>query len=212
MSRLREQLALATAQILAHTYRRSDIRLGEGVMAFGLPLITAVAGARVVIGRGVRLVSVDRATPLGVNHRVIIRALHPGASIIIGDKTGISGGTICSYGSVSIGERCLLGANVTVFDTDFHPVHDLLRVSAAVPEPAARDAVIIGDNVFIGTGAIIVKGVHIGDNSVIGAGAVVTSSCPANTIMAGNPARVVGSIGPLLAEGSINGPVPGSGP
>ena len=49
----------------------------------------------------------------------------------------------------------------------------------------------IGDNVWIGMGAVILKGVTIGDNSVVAAGAIVTKSIPANTIVAGNPAEVV---------------------
>jgi acetyltransferase-like isoleucine patch superfamily enzyme len=50
---------------------------------------------------------------------------------------------------------------------------------------------VIGRNVFIGTGSIVLKGVHIGDNSVIGACSVVTHDIPGNTIAAGNPCRVV---------------------
>jgi maltose O-acetyltransferase len=51
--------------------------------------------------------------------------------------------------------------------------------------------VIIGDDVWIGHGAVILKGVTIGDRAVIGAGAVVTRGVPADTVVAGNPARVV---------------------
>jgi len=54
--------------------------------------------------------------------------------------------------------------------------------------------VILKDNVWIGDGAIICKGVTIGENSIIGAGSVVTKNVPANTIFAGNPARFVKSI------------------
>lgn len=189
----REALAVVTARMLSRTFR-SDVSFGPGVMTFGLPLITATEGASISIGAGVRLVSKSRATPLGVNHRVVIKALLPGARVSIGDETGISGGTICALGSVTIGKRCLLGANVMVFDSDFHPIHDPLRVSAPAPEPTEDDAVVIGDNVFIGTGSTIIKGVRIGDNSVVGAGSVVTQSVPANTIVAGNPARVVGEV------------------
>lgn len=192
----RELLALYTARALAVSYRRSGVSLGEGVLAFGRPLITAVPGARVEVGAGVRLVSVDKATPLGVNHRVVIRALAPGARISIGAETGISGGTVNAMGSVTIGRRCLLGANVTVFDTDFHPVHDPMRHAAPPPPFRPEDAVVIGDSVFLGTGSIVTKGVTIGDNSVIGAGSVVTRSCPPNTIMAGNPARAIGEVRP----------------
>jgi acetyltransferase-like isoleucine patch superfamily enzyme len=193
---LREKAALATGIALSRRLRRSDIAIGPGVLAFGRPLITTVPGASVSIGRGARLVSATRATPLGVNHRVIIRALGAGARIDIGEETGVSGATICAMGSIVIGRRCLLGANVTIVDTDFHPVHDPEnRYQAPAPEPQPEDAVEIGDHVFIGTGAIVLKGVRLGDNSVVGAGSVVTTSFPANSIVAGNPARLIGHVG-----------------
>jgi len=53
--------------------------------------------------------------------------------------------------------------------------------------------IVIGDNVFIGFGAIVLPGVTIGDNCVIGAGSVVTRSIPANSVAAGVPARVLSS-------------------
>jgi len=54
--------------------------------------------------------------------------------------------------------------------------------------------VIIGDNVWIGMGAVILKGVTIGDNSVVAAGAIVTKSVPPNVVVAGNPARIVSQL------------------
>ena len=147
-----------------------------------------------VIGQGASLVSKTSRNPLGVNHRLVIRTLLPGAEVIIGAGTGISGGSICAATSVRIGAGCLLGANVTVVDTDFHPIHSATRSTAPIPATRPRDAIAIGDNVFIGTGATILKGVSIGDNSVIGAGAVVTRSCEPMTILAGNPARTVGVV------------------
>ena len=54
--------------------------------------------------------------------------------------------------------------------------------------------VLIGNNVFVGAGSIILPGVTIGDNCVIGAGSVVTKDCPENSVVAGNPAKVVSSI------------------
>ena len=93
-----------------------------------------------------------------------------------------------------IGKDCLFGANVTVVDTDFHHINPALRHNS---NACHRDAkpVAIGDNVFVGMGAMILKGVSIGDNSVIGAGSVVSKDIPANVIAAGNPCRVIRELG-----------------
>jgi len=72
---------------------------------------------------------------------------------------------------------------VNIFDSDFHGLVDRRQ--------PVKSAVKIGNNVFIGSRAIILKGVHIGDNSTIAAGAVVTGEVPANVVVAGNPARVI---------------------
>lgn len=74
--------------------------------------------------------------------------------------------------------------------TPTHPVE---------PEPRrakweAAKPIVIGDNVWLGGGAIIMPGVTIGENSVIGAGAVVTKDIPANVVAVGNPARVIRSV------------------
>jgi maltose O-acetyltransferase len=71
--------------------------------------------------------------------------------------------------------------------TPTHPVEPQPRrdrLEAAKP-------ITIGDNVWLGGGAIVLPGVTIGDNTVIGAGAVVTKDIPANSVAVGNPARVV---------------------
>jgi acetyltransferase-like isoleucine patch superfamily enzyme len=127
-----------------------------------------------------------------VNHPVVLRTLRPGASIRIGAHVGISGGSICAADTVTIGDGTLLGANVTVADTDFHPINPHKRQESG--QHGASAAVAIGRNVFIGTNSIILKGVHIGDNAVIGAGSVVTKSIPADVIAAGNPCRPIRSL------------------
>lgn len=157
---------------------------------YGTPIITAVKGSSIKIGRNVTLCSDSRYTALGVSRKVILRTLGPEARLQIGAETGLSGVTICAYESVNIGERCLLGADVAIFDTDFHPINPNGRRYKG-PSQASSAKVDIGDDVFIGARSIILKGVEIGSGSVIAAGSVVTKNIPANSIAAGNPAKVI---------------------
>lgn len=105
--------------------------------------------------------------------------------IQIGDHSYINNNcVIISEGpGIEIGQNCFIGPEVSIYDSDFHGLVDRKQ--------PLRSAVKIGDNVFIGGRAIILKGVHIGDNSTIAAGAVVTRDVPADTIVAGSPAKVI---------------------
>lgn len=85
--------------------------------------------------------------------------------------------------SITIGNNVKISHNVTIMDSDAHTV---LRDGYVKTKP-----VVIGNNVWIGTRATILKGVHIGDNCIIGAGAVVTKDVPSNCTVAGNPARII---------------------
>ncbi|MCX0245852.1 MULTISPECIES: sugar O-acetyltransferase [Streptomyces] len=113
-----------------------------------------------------------------------------GSYITVGEDTFINYNlTALDVAPITIGRDCQIGPNVQLL-TPTHPVE---------PEPrrdkleAARP-ITIGDNVWLGGGAIVLAGVTIGDNSVIGAGAVVTKDIPANVVAVGNPARVIRSI------------------
>ncbi|MCP3973305.1 MAG: acyltransferase [bacterium] len=159
-----------------------------------MPIVDAVAGSRVEVGDGVVLTSVSRKTALGVARPVILRTLSESAEIVIGADTGMSGTTVCARHSVRIGRRCLLGADVMICDTDFHAVEVVPRRHLPTPAPLPTDRVVVGDDVFIGARAIILKGVHIGDGAVVGAGSVVSEDVPARCIAVGNPARVIRSL------------------
>jgi serine acetyltransferase len=129
--------------------------------------------------RGATLV-VDGAVRIGDGARILAG---PGATVTIGDDTHFDGDSrlICAT-KVSIGAGCAIAWQVLVMDTDFH------RVDGR----AAADAqTTLGDRVWVGAGATILKGVTIGDGAIIAAGAVVTRSVPAGALVAGNPARVV---------------------
>ena len=113
------------------------------------------------------------------------------AEIVIGDYCLISPGVrISAAQSIRIGDNCMLAANVTISDSDWHGIYNRIR-----PFRCTKP-VVIENNVWLGERVIVNKGVTIGENSVIGAGAVVTKSIPANSVAAGNPARIIKTINP----------------
>lgn len=113
-----------------------------------------------------------------------------GRYISIGARTFANYGLVAlDVAPITIGEDVQIGPNVQLL-TPTHPV-------AAEPRRAKLEAarpIVIGDNVWLGGGAIVLPGVTIGENSVIGAGAVVTADIPANAVAVGNPARVIRQI------------------
>lgn len=159
---------------------------------YGWPILRCVPGAEVVIGCNVVLISESVYSTLGLGHECLISAIKPGAHIGIGDSVGMSGATVCCAERILIGNRVLIGANAVVVDNDFHPVDAVARRYGE--DDVAAAPVLIEDDVFIGMGAMILKGTHIGAGAVVGAGSVVTGTVPSGCIVAGAPARVVGHV------------------
>ncbi|MGY3204597.1 sugar O-acetyltransferase [Streptomyces sp. TE5632] len=110
-----------------------------------------------------------------------------GSNITIGARTFVNYNlTALDVAAIVIGEDCQIGPGVQLL-TPTHPLEPRPRrdkLEAAQP-------ITIGDNVWIGGGAIVLPGVTIGDNSVIGAGSVVTKDVPPNVVAVGSPARPV---------------------
>ena len=98
--------------------------------------------------------------------------------------------TLVDDGNIYIGNDVMIAPNVTIA-TAGHPINAHLR---QVGYQYNRD-VHIGNNVWIGTGAIIMPGVSIGDNTVIGAGSIVTKDLPSNVVAIGNPCKVLREVG-----------------
>lgn len=173
------------------TLRANGITIAENVQLQGWPIFSLFAGSRIQIGARCVLCSDSQATALGINHPVVLRTMRPDAEIVIGEDTGMSGGSICAASSIRIGAGCLIGANVTMADTDFHAINPANRRYNKNNDEIATAPIVIEDNVFIGADVFILKGVTIGKNSVIGAGSIVTKDIPPNAIAAGNPAKII---------------------
>jgi acetyltransferase-like isoleucine patch superfamily enzyme len=170
------------------------VKFGKNCTFYGMPIVDMYPGSSIRIGDGVVLCSHSKFTALGVNHPVILKTLSENAHINIGNNTGISGGSICSFVSINIGCECLIGANVMIADTDFHALKYENRRFNNDQNDINSAEVVIENNVFIGTNSYILKGVVIRENSVVGANSVVTKSITNNKIFAGNPARFISDI------------------
>lgn len=117
----------------------------------------------------------------------------------IGDNTGFGHACAFSVGKeIRIGSHCRFASYIAIFDSSGHPSEPIARMKGEPPKADDVKPVIIGDNVWVGTGCIIYPGVSIGDNSIVSAGSVVMSSVPANTVVAGNPARMVRTLTPAV--------------
>lgn len=113
-----------------------------------------------------------------------------GGNISLGARCSINYNlTALDVAPITIGEDTLIGPNVQLL-TPTHPLDPRKRRAKL---EAARP-IAIGDNVWIGGGAIVLPGVSVGDDSVIGAGSVVTKDVPPGVVAMGNPARVVRSL------------------
>ena len=122
---------------------------------------------------------------------VPLRANWGGAHVHFGNRVYANYNlTLVDDGHIYVGDDVLFGPNV-VIATANHPIEPMLRSKAL----QYNKDVHIGNNVWIGAGAIIVPGITIGDNSVIGAGSVVTHDIPSDVVAVGNPCRILRKIG-----------------
>lgn len=142
------------------------------------------------IGKNVLINSRESANPgMGGNPRTVFSV--PTGELEIGDDVGMSGVSILCADRVTIGNHVLLGGGVRIMDSDAHSLDYEKRGKGALDVPVTRP-VEIGDDVFVGAHAMILKGVIIGSKAIIGAGSVVTHNVPDGEIWAGNPARKIG--------------------
>lgn len=149
---------------------------------FMKPWFTRISGPNIRIGQCATVISEpDRFTCIGV------WGLKPGeGKITIGDYVLISPGCrISACHEITIGDSVMMANGVYITDSDWHEMYD--RASRAKSITPVR----IGNNVWLGDGSTVLKGVTIGENSVVAAGAVVSRDVPANVVVAGNPAQVV---------------------
>lgn len=131
-------------------------------------------------------------------------SVEPSGRVEIGQDSVLLGAIFMCMKSIRIGAGCHISYNVTISDCDFHPVdinarrRDTIAVAPsgdrACRPPFPAEPVVIGCNVWIGTGAIILKGVTIGDGATIAPGTVLARDVPPGACATGNPAALTENV------------------
>lgn len=119
-----------------------------------------------------------------INANCGLSNVHVGKDVVINFNCNL-----VDDGDIYLGDNCLIGPGVSIA-TAIHPISPRLRRHVLQYNKPVR----LGKNVWVGANATILPGVTIGDNSIIGAGSVVTKDVEADTIVVGNPARVLRKI------------------
>ena len=163
-------------------------RVGRHLSAIGIPSINVSRGGRADIGDRFTVRTGVGCTEVGsVGSRIRVG---PRGVLRIGNGVGMSNATIVCDESGTIGDHVLIGGGAQIFDTNFHSTDAAVRCSGKeTRKDVAMAPVLIGNRVFIGTSALICKGVTIGDEAMVAAGAVVVHDIPAGEVWGGNPAR-----------------------
>lgn len=130
--------------------------------------------------------------------------LGPAGRMSIGDYCYFTNAVLLCELEVRIGSYVVIGWNATIADSDFHPIAPAERIADAIAcsplgnrrprPPVLKGPVIIGDDVWIGPNATILKGVRIGEGAFIEAGSLVTRDVPPRARMLGNPAQQIGEV------------------
>ena len=168
--------------------RHKRIVLGNGVTFF-----VPIRGG----GKGTLLIGNNAVFGFPQSYRVgsgeiMLQARTPESEILVGNDTIINNNSVlCAVRSIRVGNHCRIADMVGIIDSDFHEINPATRDnSVGIVKP-----VLIGDNVWIGSRAMVLKGASIGDNSVIAAMSVVTGAIPPNCVAAGVPAKIIRQLG-----------------
>lgn len=141
------------------------------------------AGRRVRVLKKNALITIGRKVQLHRDVKLSAWGNEWFSEIIIGDNTSIGDRTEIHAGKkVEIGSGCNIAWDVCIMDRDYHKFNSKIEEIQPVK---------IGDNVWIGCNSLILKGVTIGNGSVVAAGSVVTKDVPPNTLVGGNPAKIL---------------------
>ena len=167
------------------------IEAGSGCKFRGPAMIRTRKRGMISLGRNVVFLSRKEINPVGLQTDTILDTRRGGV-IKVGDGSGFSSVVMSAKTSISIGKNVKCGGNVRIFDHDFHSLEADYRSSSEDCKHIRTAPVVIEDDCFIGTNAIILKGTHLRARTIVAAGSVVMGlNAPADSMVKGNPANVI---------------------
>lgn len=163
-------------------FRSQCEKVGTEFRMEELPYLGGVG--KIVIGDRVYI---SGLISIGFSNQIVDRP-----EFVVGDGTFIGHRTGFNIGrSIQIGRHCYIASGCSITDMDGHPIDAADRRAGKPTPPEGCKPIAIGDDVWVGFHVLILKGVNIGPRSIIAAGSVVTRDVPPDSIVAGNPARIV---------------------
>ncbi len=174
-------------------FRGNGISIGKGFKTQGIPYVIRSRKGYCRIGADFTINNNLEGNPIG-RPQACTFIIDNNAKLIIGNNVGISSTAIVAHCYIEIQDNVRIGGGVCIYDTDFHSLKAVDRLSDRDRENKNNAPILIKENVFIGAHATILKGVTIGSSAVIGACSVVTKDVPDNEVWAGNPARFIRSL------------------
>lgn len=168
----------------------AGVKFGKGMRVDKHTCLCVRNGSCITVGSNVYLRSNRDGYHTGMPYPATLLADGLQSQIIIGDNCRINGAYVHAQRMIEIGSNCVIAAGVNIIDSNGHQVHSANRtIGRDKPEPIR-----LGNNVWIGVNTVILKNTTIGDNCVVSAGSVVKGIFPANSIIQGNPAMVIGEV------------------
>ncbi|MDT8420836.1 MAG: acyltransferase [Desulfuromonadales bacterium] len=165
---------------------KNKLKLGSNCKIESGTKVQIILG-HVRLGDNVVLRSSPYRYHAGMPFRCTVLADEKEAEINIGDNCRINGAYIHAKSSIKIGNNCVIASGVNILDSNGHEVFSGNRtVGQDRPE-----GIIIGDNVWIGINAVVLKGTKIGRNSILSANSVAKGIFPDNSLISGNPAKLI---------------------
>ena len=176
--------------LLIYRFLYRNLEVGKNVKCNSVSHIHITNNSEIILEDDVVLNSSNFGYHINMFKSVKLLADGKNAKILIGKNSRIHGSCIHAQNKIVIGENCLIAAHCQIMDSNAHLL-EMLNPENRINTIDAPKEITIGNNVWIGTGSIILPGTCIGDGTVISANSVVKGNVPAKCLYGGNPAKLI---------------------